>query len=662
MENSNTYDISFKIKELISERSHLYLKNDMLIHFTKLHDEIESSIFELNDIAVIGESTLLQDVIEELKKLKFKISELIEGLNRPFELFIVGMGKFGKSTLINALLEQEAAEVGVLPKTWKIDVYDATLPPHECIIIFDDGVVKKASYADTREFVKIEEEKIGASRKIVKQNLAKMISDLTSKEQILEAEKLLKKKYLYQSKVVEIRWPIVSNNISKRFRIVDTPGLVQENLSGNMMISIQEYYHKADGVIWLLDATKVASKDSKSMLAEIETSIRKIGGNTDNIIAAVNRMDLIRRNGNEDIEKIKEETEKIFGNHFKGFTYISAKEAFESSKTQDKSMKNLSGINSLNLAIQENFYKNARKFQIQSRLMGFIQTKHEMFEESNSVQVYIKRLKRERKAFVDRLKGFTKRMDEMHNKFNEELQTILESKRTIVLGNIERDSVKLFDIEDKKMQQNYIMENLFNVNEISSDLNKLVEYHQSKVESYYKEFIEEKLFREYIYIEPNLSKEISMLFSYSVKNENLNLTELSYASGAGFAFIGGLLLGPAGLLIGGVASILGINKSLAKLFKSSSLKKELESGINNYLEKTKESVSEHFENNMEQITKSAINDLKSSFRFLHSDFEQSEMIVSTLEDLNKALNQQVKISTSIKHLIAREKKLLVRGV
>ena len=37
-------------------------------------------------------------------------------------LFIMGMRKYGKSTLINALLRQKVAEMDFLPKTWKIDV------------------------------------------------------------------------------------------------------------------------------------------------------------------------------------------------------------------------------------------------------------------------------------------------------------------------------------------------------------------------------------------------------------------------------------------------------------------------------------------------------------------------------------------------------------
>src|SRR5437764_1785216 len=37
--------------------------------------------------------------------------------NRPFELFVVGEGNFGKSTLLNALLGEQASKIDSLPET-----------------------------------------------------------------------------------------------------------------------------------------------------------------------------------------------------------------------------------------------------------------------------------------------------------------------------------------------------------------------------------------------------------------------------------------------------------------------------------------------------------------------------------------------------------------
>jgi len=65
-----------------------------------------------------------------LKKYLFSLSNqlshiesMCKSLEEPFSIFIVGKGKFGKSTLINALLMDNKAEIDIVPKTWKIDVF-----------------------------------------------------------------------------------------------------------------------------------------------------------------------------------------------------------------------------------------------------------------------------------------------------------------------------------------------------------------------------------------------------------------------------------------------------------------------------------------------------------------------------------------------------------
>lgn len=47
-------------------------------------------------------------------------------LREPLLIMVVGEGKFGKSSLINALLGTSVAPVSRLPKTWKVDLYEPT--------------------------------------------------------------------------------------------------------------------------------------------------------------------------------------------------------------------------------------------------------------------------------------------------------------------------------------------------------------------------------------------------------------------------------------------------------------------------------------------------------------------------------------------------------
>ncbi len=41
----------------------------------------------------------------------------------PYMLYVIGMGKAGKSSLLNSLVGSKVADVGTLPKTWKTDFF-----------------------------------------------------------------------------------------------------------------------------------------------------------------------------------------------------------------------------------------------------------------------------------------------------------------------------------------------------------------------------------------------------------------------------------------------------------------------------------------------------------------------------------------------------------
>lgn len=59
----------------------------------------------------------------ELKGIYEKLQSKLQDLNEPLYIMIVGNGKHGKSTLINALIGKNVAEVARVPKTWKIDIF-----------------------------------------------------------------------------------------------------------------------------------------------------------------------------------------------------------------------------------------------------------------------------------------------------------------------------------------------------------------------------------------------------------------------------------------------------------------------------------------------------------------------------------------------------------
>ena len=74
--------------------------------------------------------------------------------------------------------------------------------------------------------------------------------------------------------------------------IVDTPGLNQ-NLIKNTKERMVEYYKRADGVIWVLDAKNVVSKSSNDMIIDLNENYI-LSNDYNNIICVVNKVDEIR--------------------------------------------------------------------------------------------------------------------------------------------------------------------------------------------------------------------------------------------------------------------------------------------------------------------------------------------------------------------------------
>src|SRR5579859_304527 len=54
-----------------------------------------------------------------------QVDDKLDELKRRSELlvFVFGEGNFGKSSLVNKLLGREVAEVSILPKTWRVDLF-----------------------------------------------------------------------------------------------------------------------------------------------------------------------------------------------------------------------------------------------------------------------------------------------------------------------------------------------------------------------------------------------------------------------------------------------------------------------------------------------------------------------------------------------------------
>ncbi|REJ10346.1 dynamin family protein [Halobacillus trueperi] len=655
-----------RTKVLLAKKNREFVKARMQTHFKFLKNEIHNVYQDIYDEVEEKNARLVHPVLDELSAFNFNMEELIEGLDKTFELFIVGMGNYGKSTLINALLEQEVADIDVRPKTWKVDVYDTTLSPNTCVIVYKNGETEYKSFDETRVFIEEEENKTKQSRKKVKSELKKVLQELKTKEEVKETEDYLRKEFLYQSSVVEVRWPIKTSYLSKKFMVVDTPGLVQENLSGDTIVSVQKYYHKADGVIWIFDATKLASKKSKDMVEELEKSLNKIGGKTDNIVAVLNRIDLVRNNGGEEAEqKVIKEANRVLGKYFDQFICISAKQGMAGILDSNGPLKRESGIETLVESIDKNFYENAQKIQLQSREVGFKQIKHQLMDDSSLIKKYLNRLRAEQREYGKRKDKIDDHFKTLKTDFQQELKHITSSFIESAEVRIDAKADVLFDLETDKERETYIKDYLFCLTELEPELEKFHKYWGSELENRMKQLIAEVVFTEYKHIDPNeinkMFEEISGLskknISYRVNTSQLNTDDLSLASGAGFAAIGGLIFGPLGLLLAGVTGFLGLNKGIAKFFKSGGLKRDLVEAINKHVGEIEKKLLMDLNDRREKAESNVNKELNQTFINLHGSYESSKAVEHSLDQLFEVFTKPMDYPDLIT-LIMKDKKTI----
>lgn len=307
--------------------------------------------------------------------------ESIKELKKPFLLYIVGPGNYGKSTLINALLHEELIKTTDLPNTWKVDLFIKS-NEERIEIVHQDSSKEIKSLDEGIKILEKEEEKYKLSKRKISNKLReyKKINKVELSD-LKKYKKRLEDKYLYQSDIVEIKYYINKSGILDDFIIVDTPGLNQILLKDTES-RMKKYYLRSDGVIWLVDAQNIISKENNNIIDEIY-KIDSLHPNKKNMILAVNKMDIIEKNNSNDIMRIKRDVKKIYKDKFQDIVFISAKDAVKGLMSNEKVLENKSNIRKLLSSIDENFKLVAEESQINSKYQNLQIMKYNIIREIN---------------------------------------------------------------------------------------------------------------------------------------------------------------------------------------------------------------------------------------------------------------------------------------
>lgn len=173
----------------------------------------------------------------ELSAWLAEAGQLVETLDRPLLITVMGEFNSGKSTFVNALLGEEVAPMGITPTTATINV-----------VKYGRERGGRVVYRD------------GESRLVPWAKVPALLKGLDP----VEAQRI---------RVVEVLYPL---DVLARVNVVDTPGL--NSIQPEHEATAREFIAQADAVIWLFTVDQAGKATELEALQKIRAAGKKILG------------------------------------------------------------------------------------------------------------------------------------------------------------------------------------------------------------------------------------------------------------------------------------------------------------------------------------------------------------------------------------------------
>lgn len=516
------------------------------------------------------ESNYSSRLYDKLTTLIPLYQNLENDLEMPFKLFVMGPGNYGKSTLINSLLgtkEKHAIE-NIRPMTWKIDIFEKNPDFNQVVIVYKNGLRKRYSKIKAQQIIDKEESKTKESKQIVKKKMNEYVAKnkLGPKEK-KELKLKMERDEVYYSDIVEVHWGIPHSPFLNQFSIVDTPGLNQENFSGEVRNNVQEYYHKSDGVIWLLDATVISAKNSDKLLNDLDDSLQKMGGKraTENMIAVLNRIDLVDSIPGQ-LEQVMQDAERIYGDLFKIIVPYAALKAYEGALNKDEDLMNQSGRNNLLNEIKNTFFRDAKTIQCEKKNEACSLYNSDM---KNTIEEYQGQLEKDSMKLSEAILIAKDTLAEEASRLSKEYKSSLNSYLDSFALDFTHKLEHLSTLTSESQKKKYIKEEIFKHPALLNDLKLFMEKAHVSISNRTQEVIRENHFTQYKHLDKFHAVKVTLpsLSNAKVKT-NLNVSMPSISKFAAYSGGIGLIFGPVGGLIGAGAGAYLSNKARKKTMNS----------------------------------------------------------------------------------------------
>lgn len=228
-----------------------------------------------------------------------------------------------------------------------------------------------------------------------------------------------------------------------------------------------------------MDANVIASREAKKMIEELDEHMQMVGGKVDNVIAVLNRIDLVRRGNEDDVERVIKKAREIYSDTFIDIVPISAKDAMDGLKNNDLDRYRDSGLPRLRESIDRNFSRRASKIKCNSKLNGL---KGYLNDINQIILPYHKRLLKDNSRRKQLLRYKDYELEKLRRDIKDMLGRILDDYRNMVFSNIESKTEELFnfDEENKAEAENFIKNQIFCVDVLNKRLNKFQENYKKR--------------------------------------------------------------------------------------------------------------------------------------------------------------------------------------
>lgn len=285
-----------------------------------------------------------RDVLPLLRHPKLRhhanmIESGFERLQSAIAALIVGEGNFGKSTLINALAASgvEIAKTDFLPKTWHITRYVPCANGTRHYELHYDAQSGEAKQLEQH----IHQCDANGTRW---ENGIVQFHAESQLDQVLQLEE----EHRHQTKTISPIWQVVRSNPQtengvSELELIDSPGISQMRFGSVATETVDDFYHHADIVLWLLAADKTNAKETREAIHTMSRYGKPI-------IGVINRKDLIPTH---DHGRVLQEVKGKFGSLLQEVVLISAKEAFLATKEANAQRYDESGLPALRRAMEQ---------------------------------------------------------------------------------------------------------------------------------------------------------------------------------------------------------------------------------------------------------------------------------------------------------------------